>query len=129
MGTYPWPLKRRIMSRLGHLSNDDSMTAVQRMIGADLKTLCMIHLSQKNNHESIVRDMATRLLARTGAQLELSIARQFEATGTFEITRRRPARPHVPPKHAQIPPVRLCTTSPSPHIAPTPHARRRPSPP
>jgi len=103
LGTYPWPLKRRIMSRLGHLSNDDSMTAVQRMIGADLKTLCMIHLSQKNNHESIVRDMATRLLARTGAQLELSIARQFEATGTFEITRRRPARPPIPPKHVQIP--------------------------
>ena len=103
LGTYPWPLKRRIMSRLGHLSNDDSMTAVQRMIGADLKTLCLIHLSQKNNHESIVRDMATRVLARTGAQLELSIARQFEATGTFEITRRRPARPPIPPKHVQIP--------------------------
>src|ERR1043165_7730067 len=63
LGTYPWPLKRRIMSR----------------------------------------DRPTRLLARTGAQLELSIARQFEATGTFEITRRRPARPPVPPKHVQIP--------------------------
>jgi len=25
MGTYPWSLKRRIMSRVGHLSNDDSM--------------------------------------------------------------------------------------------------------
>src|SRR5207237_10302402 len=104
LGTYPWPLKRRIMSRLGHLSNDDSMTAVQRMIGADLKTLCLIHLSQKNNHESIVRDMATRLLARTGAQLELSIARQFEATGTFEITR-RPAPPPPPPPRARKPPV------------------------
>src|SRR5262249_53298710 len=37
MGTYPWSLKRRIMSRFGHLSNDDSMHAVQRKIGADLK--------------------------------------------------------------------------------------------
>ncbi|HEX9493119.1 MAG TPA: MBL fold metallo-hydrolase, partial [Thermoanaerobaculia bacterium] len=81
MGTYPWSLKRRIMSRVGHLSNDDSMHAVQRMIGADLKTLCMIHLSQKNNHESIMRDMAAGLLARTGVQLELGIAKQFEATG------------------------------------------------
>src|SRR5213076_2666286 len=80
MGTYPWSLKRRIMSRFGHLSNDDSMLAVQRMMGADLKTLCLIHLSQKNNHESIVRDMAQRIIARTGAQLELSIAQQFQAT-------------------------------------------------
>src|SRR5438874_4186113 len=93
MGTYPWSLKRRIMSRFGHLSNDDSMLAVQRMISADLKTLCMIHLSQKNNHESIVRDMAARLVAKTGAQLELGIARQYDATGIYEIARRRPPRP------------------------------------
>src|SRR5207248_7350647 len=68
MGTYPWSLKRRIMSRFGHLSNDDSIVALQRMLGAETKTLCMIHLSQKNNHESIVREMTTALLDRTGAQ-------------------------------------------------------------
>ncbi len=102
MGTYPWSLKRRIMSRFGHLSNDDSMTAVQRMIGADLKTLCMIHLSQKNNHEGIVRDMAARLLSRAGVQLELGIARQFEPTGIFEIKRRGPARPVLPSPHSQM---------------------------
>ncbi len=102
MGSYPWPLKRRIMSRVGHLSNDDSMTALQRMMCADLKTLCMIHLSQKNNHQSIVRDMAAGLLARNGVQLELGIAAQSEATGIFEIERRRPARPAVPARYTQI---------------------------
>lgn len=102
MGTYPWPLKRRIMSRFGHLSNDDSMSAVQRMIGAELKTLCLIHLSEKNNHESIVRDMAARMVAQTGAQLELGIARQFEATGVYEIARRRPARPLTPARSTQM---------------------------
>ena len=104
MGSYPWSLKRRIMSRFGHLSNDDSMTAVQRMIGADLKNLCLIHLSQKNNHESIVRDMATRLMTRLGVtnQLELSIAKQFEATGVYDISRRRPARPRLPALNTQM---------------------------
>ena len=102
MGTYPWSLKRRIMSRFSHLSNDDSMSAVQRMIGADLKTLCMIHLSQKNNHESIVRDMANRMIGRTGAQLELSIAQQFQATGLFDIKRRGAPRPALPPKNVQM---------------------------
>jgi phosphoribosyl 1,2-cyclic phosphodiesterase len=103
MGTYPWSLKRRIMSRVGHLSNDDSMSAVQRMIDGDLKTLCMIHLSQKNNHQSIVRDMAARLLARSGAQLELGIAQQFDATGVFEIARRGPRRPPAPARYTQMP--------------------------
>ncbi len=102
MGTYPWGLKRRIMSRFGHLSNDESMLAVQRMIGAELKTLCMIHLSQKNNTEAIVRDMATRLLERTGVQLELSIARQFAPTGVLEVRRRGTPRVAVPSPHAQM---------------------------
>jgi phosphoribosyl 1,2-cyclic phosphodiesterase len=87
MGTYPWSLKRRIMSRFGHLSNDDSMNAVQRLIGAELKTLCLIHLSEKNNHESIVRDMASRVVARTGAHLDVGIAKQFEPTGVFQLAR------------------------------------------
>ncbi len=89
LGSYPWSLKRRIMSRFGHLSNDDALTAVQRLLGAELKTLCMIHLSQKNNHESIVREMCTRLLRRTGASIDFSIARQFEPTGLFDVARRR----------------------------------------
>ena len=93
MGTYPWSLKRRIMSKYGHLSNDDSLSAVQRLLGADLKTLCMIHLSQKNNSETIVREMCTRLLKRTGASLEFSIAKQFEPTGVFDVARRRPRTP------------------------------------
>ena len=102
MGTYPWSLKRRIMSRVGHLSNDDSMLAVQRMMGPELSTLCMIHLSQKNNHESIVRDMANRMIGRTGAQLELSIAQQFQATGLFDIKRRGSPHPATPPRNVQM---------------------------
>jgi phosphoribosyl 1,2-cyclic phosphodiesterase len=103
-GTYPWSLKRRIMSRFGHLSNDDSMQAVQRMLGADLKMLCLTHLSQRNNHEAIVRDMATGLLDRlgVGTQLELSIAKQFEATGVFDIVRRRSSRTHVKAVNTQM---------------------------
>ncbi len=102
LGTYPWSLKRRIMSRFGHLSNEDAMTAVQRMMGADLKTLCMIHLSEKNNHESIVRDLATRLLERNGVQLELGIAKQFQPTGVYDIRRRGLPRRAVLPSGAQM---------------------------
>ena len=70
-----------------------AVSAVQRLLGAELKTLCMIHLSQKNNHESIVRDMCTRLLRRTGASIEFAIARQFEPTGEFDVARRRERTP------------------------------------
>lgn len=92
MGTYPWSLKRRIMSRFGHLSNDDAVRAVQKMMGAELKTLCMIHLSQKNNSESIVRDMCSALLHRTGASIDFSIAGQSTPTGIVDVSRRRARR-------------------------------------
>ncbi len=101
LGTYPWPLKRRIMSRFGHLSNDDSIAALQRLIDSELKSLCLIHLSQRNNHESIVREMATALLDRTGAQIDLGIAKQFEPTGIFQIARRARPRP-IGRAHAQM---------------------------
>lgn len=101
MGTYPWGLKRRIMSRYGHLSNDDSMAALLKMIGPESKSICLIHLSEKNNHESIVRAMADAVVSTTGAQLDLLIASQREPMPMIEVARRfRPprtsSRPRVP---------------------------------
>jgi len=88
-GTYPWSLKRRIMSNYGHLSNDDAMTALQKMIGQELKTVVLIHLSKSNNHESIVRSMASKVVKTTGARLDVLIAAQEHAIGRMEISRRR----------------------------------------
>lgn len=98
MGTYPWGLKRRIMSRYGHLSNDESMDALMKMIGSESKAVCLIHLSEKNNHESIVRAMADSVVARTGAQLDLLIAAQREPMPMLEVARkfRPPVRTRRP---------------------------------
>jgi phosphoribosyl 1,2-cyclic phosphodiesterase len=101
-GSYPWPLKRRIMSRLGHLSNDDSMAALLTLIGDATTTLCLIHLSQRNNHESIVRSMAMATLETIGAPIDLRVARQSEPVGMLSVGRSAPPAP--PPAPAgQIP--------------------------
>lgn len=89
-GGYPWSLKRRIMSKFGHLSNDDAMFAVRRMIGGETKTLCMIHLSEMNNHPSIVHAMARSVIESLGARIELQIAKQDRPLSLLEIARRRP---------------------------------------
>jgi phosphoribosyl 1,2-cyclic phosphodiesterase len=95
LGTYPWSLKRRIMSRYGHLSNDDSILALQRLISAETKTLCMIHLSQKNNLESIVRMMASRLISTLGAPIELQIAPQETPGAVLSMARKQGLRPRA----------------------------------
>jgi len=88
-GSYPWSLKRRIMSRHGHLSNDDSMAALRRIIGPSLKNLCLIHLSEKNNHESIVRSMADALVEEIAAPISVQIAKQSEPMQPIEVSRVR----------------------------------------
>jgi phosphoribosyl 1,2-cyclic phosphodiesterase len=95
-GSYPWSLKRRIMSPFGHLSNDDSMLALRRMLGPESKSVCLIHLSERNNHESIVRSMAETVIGRTGAPIDLQIARQRDPLPVLDIVKRRPVTQPVP---------------------------------
>lgn len=87
-GSYPWSLKRRIMSRFGHLSNDEAMKALEELICGEMKMLCLIHLSERNNDESIVRSMANELLQSRGARLDLRIAAQGKPLPMVSITRR-----------------------------------------
>lgn len=101
-GTYPWGLKRRILSNHGHLSNDDAMNAVRRMIGPDTSALCLIHLSEKNNHESIVRSMAASLLGSLGGNIQLSIAAQRRPGVPIHISRRPGLTPPAPFRPAQL---------------------------
>jgi phosphoribosyl 1,2-cyclic phosphodiesterase len=86
-GSYPWSLKRRILSRHGHLSNDDAMEALARIVGEGTRHICLIHLSERNNHESIVRSHTEELLARVGAGLEISVATQHAPMTPIEIVR------------------------------------------
>ena len=48
-GSYPYILKRRILSDRGHLSNDDSARAAARLVGTGSTRLVLAHLSRENN--------------------------------------------------------------------------------
>ena len=48
-GRYPWPLKKRIASDVGHLSNDQAFDLIKNHSGSQLNTLLLSHLSAENN--------------------------------------------------------------------------------
>lgn len=48
-GPYPWPLKQRIKSRSGHLSNGDTRRLLQELRHAGLAHVILAHLSEINN--------------------------------------------------------------------------------
>lgn len=53
MGGYPWPLKQRILSDTGHLSNEDGANALMQVLGNRTKRIFLGHLSQENNMKTL----------------------------------------------------------------------------
>lgn len=53
MGGYPWPLKQRILSDTGHLSNEDGANGLMAALGNRTKRIYLGHLSQENNVKAL----------------------------------------------------------------------------
>lgn len=53
VGAYPYPLKQRILGRLGHLSNDNAGRLLCEILHDDLKSIVLGHLSKENNYEAL----------------------------------------------------------------------------
>ena len=59
VGPYPWSVKQRVMSRVGHLSNLGMSEYLARDLDSSTALLVLGHLSEQNNHPEIVRLVAT----------------------------------------------------------------------
>ena len=77
IGPYPWPLKQRIQSRVGHLSNSDSKMLLQELQHADLQHVILAHLSEINNTPQKAFDEVVPALTRCNAQL--TVADQYSS--------------------------------------------------
>jgi phosphoribosyl 1,2-cyclic phosphodiesterase len=77
-GPYPWPLKQRIRSRHGHLSNADCADLVADLLHEGLQALVLGHLSETNNTPRLAYDCTREALASCGAaeDVALLVARQ-----------------------------------------------------
>lgn len=53
-GKYPYMLKRRIKSNIGHLSNDNTADAIAELAKFDKKDFLLAHLSENNNNKEIM---------------------------------------------------------------------------
>ena len=66
-GPYPWSVKQRVMSRVGHLSNDALAEFLSSDYDGGAAYLILAHLSEQNNHPEIARAAAeTALRGRQG---------------------------------------------------------------
>jgi len=65
-GPYPWELKQRIRSRIGHLSNDDASEFIRDLWHPGLKHIFLAHLSKENNLPELARMAAEEALLAAG---------------------------------------------------------------
>jgi phosphoribosyl 1,2-cyclic phosphodiesterase len=73
MGRYPWNVKRRILSDLGHVSNEDCGIALTDIIGNDTKRIYLAHLSKDNNMKDLARMAVTQILDEHGFQVNKQV--------------------------------------------------------
>ena len=76
-GSYPWPVKRRIMSNRGHLANADAAWALARLKERPGQVV-LAHLSEENNRPEVAKETVRKILHRQGIELPLSVASQNE---------------------------------------------------
>jgi phosphoribosyl 1,2-cyclic phosphodiesterase len=63
IGPYPWSVKQRVMSRLGHLSNDSVAEFFRSEYDGGAAFVVLAHLSEHNNHPELARTAAERALS------------------------------------------------------------------
>lgn len=62
VGPYPWSVKQRVMSRVGHLSNDALAQFFANDYDGGAAFVVLAHLSEHNNHPEIARGAAIKAL-------------------------------------------------------------------
>ncbi len=87
VGPYPWSVKQRVMSRVGHLSNAALAEFLANDYDGSAAFVVLAHLSEQNNHPEIARDAAERALAARRSLLHnrLMLASQWQALEAIQL--------------------------------------------
>lgn len=99
-GSYPYHLKRRILSETGHLSNEDSGSLLCRLLHSQLKHIFLAHLSKENNYPELAYEtVKCRLWEELGMQslpFGMSVAKRDEPSECLTLS-------DMPlPRHKQV---------------------------
>ncbi|MGD6804589.1 MBL fold metallo-hydrolase [Rossellomorea vietnamensis] len=78
MCRYPWSIKRRILSDVGHVSNEDAAIAMSEVFGDQTNSIYLAHLSKDNNMKDLARMSVSQTLESKG----IRVGEQFNLLDT-----------------------------------------------
>lgn len=86
-GRYPYPLKQRILSAVGHLSNKDAGAGLLALASDETKHVVLAHLSAENNRADLARDTVKAALRRGKLEKQpaVTVAPRLEPHPLIEV--------------------------------------------
>lgn len=85
-GPYPFPLRQRILSDKGHLSNHDSAKYIGDFIGPKTTNIVLAHLSHENNTPELAKEtLLAKLQELNMTQIHIDIALQDQETEIIQV--------------------------------------------
>ncbi|MDY0235991.1 MAG: MBL fold metallo-hydrolase [Gudongella sp.] len=69
-GSYPWSLKKRILSPHGHLSNDDAGYILSEILKGENEIVLLAHLSKDNNNPQLAYNTVRNALLSQGFDVD-----------------------------------------------------------
>ena len=89
-GSYPYELKRRILSTHGHLSNDDAGACAVELVKSGVSQIILGHLSKENNFPELALKCCESALQNAGIlpqeDVRVRVAKRDCITGIFGIS-------------------------------------------
>ncbi len=80
-GTYPWYLKKRIASPVGHLSNLQALELLRESAGINLKCVFLSHLSGENN----TPELAFATCRELSSRFEIRLTSRYAPADVFTL--------------------------------------------
>ena len=89
-GSYPYPLKRRILGEYGHLSNEAAAEFAVECVRAGTSDILLAHLSDENNTPQLAEYTVGRALQSSGLSVRLAAAPR-DTISEVHVCRRSPS--------------------------------------
>ena len=82
-GSYPYPLKQRILGPRGHLSNEDAAAFARQMAQEGTRQILLAHLSRENNTPARALEVVGRALS--GLEVELTVPPRGQVSRCYQV--------------------------------------------
>jgi phosphoribosyl 1,2-cyclic phosphodiesterase len=83
-GPYPWELKERISSRVGHLSNHDTGMLLKKILNGYINKILLAHLSEENNSAEMAKNTVLEYIGKQHEHL-IDVIEQRKISKVYEF--------------------------------------------